>query len=141
MLALSLPARADNIKPKNFPDCIKYKLADGTAICGYTELGDWKKVLRADAELTAKKKLLELERKRTTELGAQLLDFKGQVKAYQGIVSVLDARVKALVADLLETDRKYQLERVKPRWGSAAAWTTAAVATAVLGGFVMNDVF
>lgn len=139
MLALSRPASADN-KPTNFPDCVKHELSNGAMICGFTNLDDWKKVLKADVELTAKKKLLDLERRKSAQLAAQLIDYMGQLKAYQEIVSIQKDRNIELTKDVLDTDRKYQLERVKPRWGSAAAWTTAAVLAAVLSGFVANDV-
>ena len=52
---------------------------------------------------------------------------------------VLVERNNKLTKDLIETDRKYQLERVKPRWGNPVAWSVAAVAAALLVGYVAND--
>jgi hypothetical protein len=131
--------KADPQKPENFPDCTKYMLVSGIEVCGYTNLDDWKKVLDADKELSATRKLLKLERAAKGELESQLGFLKGQIAAYEIIVAEQDRRNDALTKDLLETDRKYQLERVKPKWGNPVAWTTAAVAAAVLGGFLLND--
>lgn len=133
------PALGDETKPSNFPDCTKYSLPDGRTVCGYTNLEDWKIVLKADLELTAKKKALTLERERAAQQGLVVAGLKGQVEAFKRIVAEQSSRIETLTKDLLETDRKYQSERVKPRWGNPLAWAAAAVATAALGGFVLHD--
>jgi hypothetical protein len=48
-------------------------------------------------------------------------------------------RNKALTKQLIETDRKYQLERVKPRWGSYISWAVTGLVAAVLTGYVVAD--
>lgn len=139
MSALSRHATADDFKPQNFPDCKKHKLADGTEICGYTDLEEWKSVLKADLELTAKKETLAIRTSQVDELRGQVENFKGQIEVLERIVAEKDSRNKEITTDLLETDRKYQFERVKPKWGNPLAWTAAALATAVLGGFILKD--
>jgi len=136
MLALTRPALAE---PTNIPDCTKYTLPDGRVVCGYVNIEDWKNVLRADAELTAGKDLLRLEREKVVELRSQIDSFRGQVAAYERALSVLKQRNRELTVDLLETDRKYQNERVKPKWGNPLAWATAGLAAAALGGYILSD--
>ena len=141
MLALSLPARADDIKPKNFPGCTKGVLVTGIKVCGFTDVADWKKVLDADAELTATRDLLGLERAKNAELAGQVENYKGQVAAYERICAEQKSRNEALTKDLLDTNLRLEKERVKSKWGNPIAWTTAAVAAAVLGGYLLNDAF
>ena len=94
--------------------------------------------LQADAELVAKRELLAKEKERTANLTLQLGSLQGQVEAYAENQKVLVTRNDKLVIDLIECDRKYQNERVKPRWGSPVAWTIAAVASSVLAGVLLK---
>jgi len=139
ILAQSHLVRADGFTPTNFPDCIKHILPSGIRICGFTDPKEWGLVLIADKELSAIRELLRLEREKTSELSAQVENYKGQIEAYVAIAQEKDRRNKELTTDLLDTDRRYQKERVKPKWGNPFAWTAAAVATAVLGGFVLSS--
>lgn len=138
-MSLLPQASAQPVTPENFPPCKTYVLADKTTVCGYSNVEDWKKVLKADAELTAKKKMLDLEVKHVADLLVQVFNYEGQVKALQSTIQIQKDQVNKLITDLLKTDQLYQQERIKPRWGSAIAWTTAAVAAAVLTGFVLKD--
>jgi len=120
-------------EPKIVPKC---KLSG--ELCGYT-LGEWKLVLAADAELVSKRALLAKEKDRTAALTLQADALKSQVGVYAGTQVVLVERNLKLTQDLIELDRKYQFERVRPRWGSPLAWTVAAVSTSVLAGFVISN--
>jgi len=135
------PALADD-EPKYeaqlVPECKVYK-ADGKEICGYT-LEEWKAVLEVDRKMVLDKKLLEDEKKRTAALGLQVDSLKEQVAIYASNQETLVDRNTQLTKDLIDTDKKYQNERVKPRWGSPLAWTVAAVSTSVLAGIVVKEV-
>ena len=59
--------------------------------------------------------------------------------AMKSAVGALERRNADLLALTIEKDRLYQNERVKPRWGSPFAWTTAAALGAILVGYVGHD--
>ena len=134
------PAFADDpplYEPKLVPKCKLAKVAGGGETCGYT-LGEWKLVLEVDAELVSKRTLLAKEKERTAALTLQVTNLESQVAVYVKSQKLLVDRTHELTTDIIEIDRKYQNERVKPRLGSPLAWTVAAVSTAVLGGFVVK---
>ena len=127
------PAFADPVEPKIIPKC---SLAGD--LCGYT-LGEWKLVLKADAELFHLRERLKKELVRSSQLSVQNIALQGQVTAYKSNQDVLGQRNKELTEQLIELDRKYQNERVKPRWGDPLAWTAAGIATSLLAGFFIKD--
>jgi hypothetical protein len=134
------PAFADEptYEPVHLPKCTLYKTADGQEVCGYT-LEQWKGALRVDAELVHCKAELKKEKERSAYLAQQKTALQGQVSVYADSQKTLVDRNNQLTKDLIDLDKKYQYERVKPRWGSPVAWTVAAVATSVLAGFVVHD--
>ena len=111
---------------------------ENTIICDYT-IEKWKEVLKADGELVYLRDRVKKEQQRAAELTLQNSALQGQVDAYEDTKSVLVERNDKLVKDIIDIDKKYQLERVKPRWGSPVAWTVAATAAALLFGYVAND--
>lgn len=115
-----------------------HKTITGKDVCGYENLEDWKVVLVVDAELTTARNQLKNERERIEDLVRQRELLTGQIEKYADTQLVLTRRNEKLTQDLIALDKKYQDERVKPRWGSPVAWTIAAVSTAVLAGFVIN---
>lgn len=124
-------------EPVVIPKCTVYKVATGE-ICGFTE-DQWKVVLEADAELVHVRVLLAKERERSAALALQVDALKDQVDVYAKSQSLLTARADKLTNELIECDRKYQNERVKPRLGSPLAWTITTIAVATLGGYLLRD--
>lgn len=106
--------------------------------CGYT-LGEWKLVLKADAELVHLRTQLKKEEARSAELAKQVEILQGQIDVHGETRKILVEREEKLTKDLIDLDRKYQLERVKPQWGNPVAWGVAAISVALLGGYVVND--
>ncbi len=92
-----------------------------------------------DAELFSSRKQLKLKDQKIGLLEGQKIDFQKQIEALTANNKLLITSNDKLRTDLIETDRKYQNERVKPRWGSPVAWTIAAVSVAVLAGFVTQE--
>ena len=132
------PAFAEpKYEAKLIPKCKVYKTADSGEICGYT-LDEWQGVLRVDAEFVVTKYKLKKEEERSANLTAQVETLHGQVGVYAETQKILVARSDKLTVDLIALDKKYQNERVKPRWGSPVAWSLAAVSTAVLAGFLVR---
>lgn len=109
-------------------------------MCGFSSLGDWKKILAADAELVHTRTQLKNEKKRTVNLTTQVATLRGQVDVYANTQNALVERNAKLTKDLIDLDKKYQYERAKPRWGSPVAWTVAAVSTSVLAGVLLKNV-
>lgn len=136
----STQARADDVyQPKNFLPCKVYRLADGRDVCGFLDIGDWKKVLGADAELEHVRNQLKNEQARSAALAEQKSLMLGELSAFSSSQATLVAHSEKLTRDLIALDKKYQTERVKPRFGSPVAWTIAAVSTAILAGFVISS--
>jgi len=127
------PAFADGYEPKIVPKC---KLAGD--FCGYT-LGEWKLVLKVDAELVSARVQLKLQDQKVTLLEEQKKDLLRQAEAISASNDLLIASNDKLRTDLIALDKKYQDERVRPRWGSPLAWTAAAVSTSVLAGFLVSE--
>jgi hypothetical protein len=140
------PAFADDEVPNHnvpkmeiIPHC-DLKQVGNEMLCTYS-LEKWKLVLKADVELVSKRKLLAKEKERSAALTLQVDGLKSQVGVYANSQKLLVERNNKLTQDLIDLDKKYQNERVKPRWGSPLAWTVAAVSTSVLAGFILKDVF
>lgn len=76
---------------------------------------------------------------KTTELTTQVVSLRDQISVYGESQKMLVGRVDQLTSEIIDVDKKYQFERVKPRWGSPLAWTIAAVSTSLLVGYIAND--
>lgn len=109
-------------------------------VCGYTDIDDWKTILKVDAELVSNRTLLAKEKERTANLTLQVKTLEGQVGTCEDNQRVLVERSSKLTTDLIALDKKYQNERVKPRWGSPLAWTIAGVSTSILAGIFLKSV-
>ena len=109
-------------------------------VCGYASLDDYKKVLEADSELFYNREELRLERLRTVDLTKQVGFLQGQVDVLTRTQAVLLEADRKLTNDLIVLDKKYQDERVKPRWGTPVAWGVAGVSLAVLAGVLLAGV-
>lgn len=132
------PAFAD-YEPVHLPQCKLYKTIDGQEVCGYS-LEGWKSALKVDAELVTTKFRLKKETERTGALSQQVTALREQVSVYAESQIVLVDRSNKLTQDIISLDKKYQTERVKPRFGSPVAWTLAAVSTSVLAGFAISSI-
>lgn len=109
-------------------------------ICGYSNIDDWMSVLEVDAELVHQRVVAKKEAARSTSLVLQVTSLQDQVAIYTQRQAVLVARADKLSSDLIVLDKKYQLERVKPMWGSPVAWTVAAISTSLLAGVLVARV-
>lgn len=138
--AMSSPAGADDAyTPVNVPACKMYKTTAGKEVCGYENLEDWKRVLEADAELTHVRNQLKNEKALVDAVSKQRDLLISQVAKYMDSQLALTTHADKLTQDMIALDKKYQDERVKPRWGSPVAWTIAAVSTSILAGFVISS--
>lgn len=133
--------RADDppYRPRIVPQCTKYKLKDGTEICGYENVEDWKKVLEADAELVLLRETAAKKGDDANNLAQQVLTLRGQVDACTDNVKILVTRNEKVTNQLIDLDKKYQDERVKPQWGSWVSWGLAAVSTSILAGVLIKS--
>ncbi len=114
-----------------------YKTANGVDVCGYDNIDDWKKVLVVDLEVGHERDQLKNEQERSANLLQQKDLLQSEVDHYSSSQKILVEHENKLTQDLIDLDKKYQDERVKPRWGSPIAWTLAAVSTSILAGFVI----
>jgi hypothetical protein len=138
----------DLVAPAIVPQCLVYRVPLGQ-VCGYlvatpdgaeaAGMEQWRDVLRADAELVATRESVRLLTQKADLLFGQTQDLLAAFTAMKTAVAALEGRNAQLMRDLIEKDRLYQNERVKPRFGSPLAWTTAAVLGAVLAGYLGHD--
>jgi len=119
------------------PQCKVYKLADGRQICGYVDLGDVQTLYRLDSELVMRRREVQLLDQRVAALEQAVTDLRGSLGSSTRAVVTLQERNGDLLREALAKDKALQEERVKPRWGSTAAWSAAGVLGAVLAGFVL----
>ncbi len=126
-------------RPAVIPECKVYTLKDGREVCGWLTEDEVKTAYRADAELVQCREQLDTHSERIESLNLQLGATTTALIAERRSTEVLKERNTELTADLIEMNRKYENERVKPRWGSPIAWTTAAILGAGLLGFIGND--
>lgn len=132
------PAFADDpYEPQHIPKCSLYETKSGEEVCGYN-LDEWKAALVADAELTTTKSRLKKEQERSIELAKQVSLLQDQFNACSDSQKVLTARHEKLTKDLIDLDKKYQYERVKPRLGPKLPWAVAGLSVAVLTGFIVK---
>ena len=123
-------------RPHIVPECKVYEVKPGLEVCGYPTIEEVQALYKADAELFAARQTrinIDLKIKVQAE---QVSDLRIAVSALKDAMVVVDARNATLTKELLETDLKYQKERVKPRWGTPLSWGVAGVAGALLVGFV-----
>jgi hypothetical protein len=136
----STRAQADEqpYKPAIVPECKSFIVPGVGEVCGFLDVEDWKKVLKADAELVHSRGRLKKEEARAANLMAQVKSLRDQVAVYAETQHALVAQNDKLTKDLIDLDKKYQDERVRPRWGSPVAWTIAAVSTSILAGVLIE---
>ena len=126
-------------EPVYMPKCDVYTLKSGAEICGFEASVWFGKVLTVDADLVHEKKQLKNEKARSAELAKQVAILQVNLSLHDETRKLLMERDALTTKQLIEVDKKYQEERVKPRCGNPLAWTAAAVATAILAGFVIKD--
>lgn len=139
ILSATSSAHADVPPLDTLPQCKIYEIKTGGEVCGFDDVEDVRAIARGDAELThLRAKSSKLEQK-STQLADQVKSLETAVKAQKTATEVIRDRNRELTREVLESDRKHQLCRVKPRWGGTLAWSTAAVLGAVLVGFVAHS--
>jgi len=131
-------AHADEYTPFIIPPCTMYTVAGVGPVCGFADIEDWKRILRADAELVTAREQLKNHEAREANLIMQVRFLHDQVDLYAEQQKSLLAQTVKLTDDLIALDKKYQEERVKPRWGGIVAWTAAAVSTSLLVGVLVH---
>lgn len=147
LTCLAATSAAEPYRPQVVPQCEVYDLADGREVCGYvvkqadgTEtLDQWKEVLRVDAELVVLRRADGLRRRKLAELSVQVSAAVVALAAAERALELVEDRNDDLTRQLIETDRKYQEERVKPRIGGGWAWAAAGLVAAGLVGYVVAD--
>jgi hypothetical protein len=147
LTCLAATSAAEPYRPQVVPQCEVYDLADGREVCGYvvkeadgTEtLDQWKEVLQVDAELVVLRHQDGLRRRKLAELSVQASGAVAALVAAERALEVVELRNADLTRQLVETDRKYQQERVKPRIGVGWAWAAAGLVAAGLVGYVAAD--
>lgn len=132
----AIPAWADDYEPKTFPNCHIY-LVNGKTVCGYADINDWKLVLKSDAELVFLRNKVRFMEEYQSNLEAQLRSSGRQLELASQQAILLAGETDRLTEELVALDKKYQDERVKPRWGSWLAWSVAGVSTAALAGILL----
>ena len=125
-------------EPVYIPKCDIYTLSSGKEICGFTAEVCFSSVLTVDLDLVHEKKQLKNEKARSVELAKQVNSLQDQIDVHAETRKLLEERGADLTKELIAKDKELQEERVKPRWGNPIAWTVAAVATAILGGFIIK---
>lgn len=123
--------------PRIVPQCTVYKTKLDLQVCGYSDVSDWKLVLEADSELFSLRERLKKKDEQLQNLTLQVTNLEGQVTAYVKSVDALKERNAALTKQLIDLDKDYQQERVKPRWGDPLAWGIAGVSLSVLAGVLL----
>jgi len=133
------PTEAELVQNPNFiPKCSLVKTKDGREMCAY-ELDEWISVLRIDALVGAQQRMLDQLHGKIEVLEEQQMDFRKQVAALTDNNKLLITSNDKLTKDLIDLDKKYQYERVKPRWGTTVSWGIAAASASILAGFVIRD--
>ncbi|MEE9358883.1 MAG: hypothetical protein V3U85_00215 [Hyphomicrobium sp.] len=139
ILASSAGAHADVPPLDTLPQCKVYEIRTGGEVCGFDDLEDVRAIALADAELTMLRgKTVSLQGK-GAQLALQVGNLETAVKAQKQATEIMRDRNVELTTQLIKSDREHQLCRVRPRWGGALAWSTAAVLGALLAGFVAHD--
>jgi hypothetical protein len=126
------PAAADEIKLEILPQCLKYTVPNVGLVCGYKNLADVQLLYTLDAELELHRDVKRLEKAKIHELENQIIHLRAAEDARKRAADLLKDRNQELVQQLIDTDRRLQKERVKPRWGNPLAWTLSAVLAASL---------
>lgn len=140
LIGVTSEAHADETyKPKIIPSCEVFQVSGVGKICGFQDIGDWKRILRADAELVSARNKLKIKNAQIEALTLQVESLEGQLGEYKGSLELCLNRVDTVSSQLIEMNKKYEEERARPRIGSAVAWSVAAVAGALLVGYVGND--
>lgn len=116
-------------QPKHVPVCTKYMVPGVGQICGYSDIEDWKTILKVDAELTELRAEVDAV---THEAASQALRAQALADALALRQADLDASRRTVDlerANLKERDRLYQNEKARPRWGTKLSWGLAGVST------------
>jgi hypothetical protein len=137
LICLPVNSHAD-VELKIIPQCLKYEIT-GVPICGYKNIEDVRSLYTLDAELELRRDVERLEKDKITELESQVANLRAAHESILRAGDMLKARNVELTEQLIETDRKFQKERVKPRWGNPLAWTLSAVLAAGLAGFIGHE--
>lgn len=134
------PAHADDVQREVelLTECPRHVTDKGVEYCAL-DLEEWKRVLKTNVTYMSKVRLLHYETLKTLSLENQKSALQISLKAMAESQQVLTIRVDKLTVDIIDLDKKYQYERVKPRWGNPVAWTVAAVSASILVGFVTQQ--
>ena len=139
IMLLSTPVIAQpKYVPKIIPKCIVVELKAGGKGCVYT-LPQVKKLYDLDSELNALRVTDKLSQQKLKLQGSIITKMTKQLELSHKSLQTVQDRLKEMTRQLIETDRKYQLERVKPRWGSYLSWGIVVAVTAAFTSYVVAD--
>ena len=138
-LCLASPTRADpKYVPRIIPKCEVQALKSGETGCVYN-LEQVKELYKIDSELFSLRASFELQKAKSEILSSSLTKVQEQSRLSLTNVKLFKDRNAELTTQLIESDRKLQLELARPRWGSYIAWGVAAVLAASFTGYVIAD--
>jgi hypothetical protein len=137
----SSTAHGEPYTPQIIPICHVYPLADGREVCGWLTIEEVQAAYDADAELVKLRETSAAQGEQIIAFGVQISAIRAALEAERRSVIVLQASNNRLTDDVVKWNRKYEYERVKPRWGNPIAWTSAAGLAAILLGVVGKELF
>ncbi len=124
-IARAQPSAETQYVPKIIPECKVYPLADGREVCGWLTIEEVQTAYDADAELVKLRETSAAQGEQIIAFGVQVSAIRAALEAEQRSVTVLKARELKLTDDLIEMNRKYEYERVKPRFRLGNGWALA----------------
>ena len=133
------PSAETQYVPKIIPECNVYTLSDGREVCGWLTIVEVTAAYKADAELVRLRATSAAQADQITAFGIQVASITAALEAERRSLSVVQARETKLTADLIAMNKKYEYERVRPRWGNPIAWTSAAGLAAILLGIIGKE--
>lgn len=132
LLAPQKTASADPGQTEPLPQCVVFETTAGIEVCGYTSIIDVRAIARADVELVFLRGKVKALQSKSHNLAGQIRELGGALEAQRGATKIARSRNTSLATQLVETDLKWQRERVKPRISIGGIWW--AVVGAVVGG-------
>jgi len=124
-------------EPRAVPKC-KVELCGDHRACTY-DLEQVKLLYKADSELLLLRQKIPLLVDKVFLLRSSVEHMTEAAELEKNSKDTLSKRLDQLTKQLIESDRRLQLEIAKPKWGSYIAWGVAVVVTASFAGYVIAD--
>lgn len=133
IIGISIPVLAQPYVPQNIPKC-----EVTTAGCVYT-LEQVKKLYKTDSRLTKEIATNKAKALQIKQLEKAIANLKKQVTLALENARTFNKRVGELTKLYIDTDKKYQECRVKPKYGSYIAWGTVVLISAGCTGYIIGS--